>query len=65
VRTFTAFLNVVAQDPILVDDFAADPDRVIEDYGIPAPMREVLKSRDDVAILSTLLRERGARAEPG
>jgi hypothetical protein len=65
VTTLTAFLDAVAQDPILVDDFVADPDRVMDQYGIPESLRTLLKSRDDVAILSSVLRERAASRETG
>ena len=53
--TLVEFLEVVAVDPILVDDFVSDPDRVLDRYGIPSSLRPLLKSRDDVAILTAVL----------
>ena len=49
------FLEAVAVDPILVDDFLADPDRVLDQHGIPDSLRPLLKSGDDVALLTAVL----------
>jgi hypothetical protein len=55
VATLVEFLEAVAVDPILVDDFATDPDRVLDRYRIASSLRPLLKSRDDVAILTAVL----------
>lgn len=53
--TLVEFLEAVAVDPILVDDFLSDPDRVLDQHGIAEDLRPLLKSRDDVAILTAVL----------
>lgn len=53
--TLVDFLEAVAADPILVDDFLADPDRVLDQHGIAESLRPLLKSRDDVALLTAVL----------
>jgi hypothetical protein len=68
VATLVEFLEVVAVDPILVDDFVTDPDGVLDRYGIASSLRPLLKSRDDVAILTAVLdgltADREARPPP-
>jgi hypothetical protein len=49
------FLTALALDPILVEDFLDDPDRVMDRHEIPASVRAALRSGDDVAILGALL----------
>jgi hypothetical protein len=72
--TLVEFLEAVALDPILVDDFLTDPDRVLDQHGIAKSLRPLLKSRDDVALLTAVLDSRpvtdqtmrsGHRPSPG
>jgi hypothetical protein len=55
VVSLVEFLEAVAVDPILVDDFITDPERVLDRYSIADSLRPLLKSRDDVAILTVVL----------
>jgi hypothetical protein len=49
--TLWGFLRLVAQDPILADDFLADPEAVLERLAIARDVWTVLKSGDDVAMI--------------
>ena len=56
----TTFVRAIALDPLLVDDFIADPERLLDRYGISEPHRSLLESKNDVAILLAVLKERDA-----
>jgi len=53
------FLRALSLDPIFVEEFLDDPDRVMDDHQVPASVRAVLLSGDDVAILGALLSDDG------
>lgn len=57
------FLNALAQDPLLVEDFLDDPEGVMDSHEIPMSARAVLRSGDDVAILGALLDDHPADGE--
>jgi hypothetical protein len=57
------FLTALALDPLLVEDFLDDPDRVMDDHEVPTSERAVLRSGDDVAILGALLSGHASEAD--
>jgi hypothetical protein len=59
--TLSEFLRIVAADPILVDDFRADPDAVLERSGVDRTLWPLLKGRDDVALLLEVRKEQKGR----
>lgn len=59
--TLSEFLRIVAADPILVDDFRADPDAVLERSGVDRALWPLLKGRDDVALLLEVRKEQKGR----
>jgi hypothetical protein len=61
--TLRAFIRAVALDPLLADQFRAQPEAVMDFYGLSAQARDALRTRDP-KIIGRVLRAQPP-PEPG